>query len=92
MILMGERRPEQGHDPIAQHLIHRPLVPVHGGHHPLQHRVEELACFFGIAVGQQLHGALEVGEEYGDLLALAFEGGFRCQDFLDEVGWRVCLG
>jgi hypothetical protein len=47
---------------------------------------------FGVAVGEQLHGALQIGEQDGDLLPLAFEGGFGCQDFLDEVGWCVCLG
>jgi hypothetical protein len=30
-----------------------------------------LARLFGIAVGEQLHGALEVGEEDRDVLALA---------------------
>jgi hypothetical protein len=32
-------------------------------HHPFDHRVEELASFLGVAVGEQLHRALEVGEE-----------------------------
>ena len=33
MILMGKRRAEQRHDSIAQHLIHRALIMVHGIHH-----------------------------------------------------------
>ena len=33
----------------------------------------------------QLHRALHVGEEHGDLLALAFEGGLRIEDLVGEV-------
>jgi hypothetical protein len=29
--------------------------------------------FLGVAVGEQLHGALEIGEQHGDLLTLAFD-------------------
>jgi hypothetical protein len=63
-----------------------------GFHHPLDHRVEKFAGIFGIAVGEQLHGALEVGEQYRDLLAFAFEGRLRCEDLLGEVLRRVRIG
>ena len=36
--------------------------------------IEELARLLGVAVGQQLRGALEVGKQHRDLLALAFQG------------------
>jgi hypothetical protein len=36
--------------------------------------IENLARLLGIAVGQQLHRALEIGEQHGDLFALALEG------------------
>ena len=75
MILMGQRRAEQRHDPVAHHLVHGALVAVDRLHHPLEHRVEELPGFLGVPVGEQLHRALEVGEEHRDLLALALEGG-----------------
>ena len=48
---------------------------MHRLHHVLEDGVEELARLLGIAVGEQLHRALEVGEEHGDLLALTLEGG-----------------
>ena len=51
MILVGDGRPEQRHDPVAHHLVHGPLVAVDRLHHALEHRVEELARFLGIAVG-----------------------------------------
>ena len=73
VILMGDRRPEQCHDPVAHHLVHGALVVMDRLHHPLERRVEELAGLLGISIRQQLHRALEVGEEDGDLLALAFE-------------------
>ena len=39
--------------------------------------IEELPGLLGVAVGQQLHRALEVGKEHGDLLAFAFQGSLR---------------
>ena len=38
------------------------------------------------------HRALEVGEEHGDLLALAFEGALGGEDLLREMLRRVLLG
>ena len=58
-----------------------PFVAVHRRHHALEHGVEELAGLFGVAVGQQLHRALQVGEQHGDLLALAFEGASEVRIF-----------
>jgi hypothetical protein len=63
-----------------------------GFHHPLEDGIEELAGFFRVPISQQLHGALEVGEEHGDLFPLAFEGGLRGEDLLGEVLRGVGLG
>jgi plasmid stabilization system protein ParE len=60
-------------------------VAMHRLHHPFEDRIENLPRFLGITIGQQLHRALEVGKEDGDLLALAFEGRFRVEDLLGEV-------
>ena len=92
VILMGERRPEQRHDPVSHDLVHRPLVAVDGLHHVLKDRIQELAGLFGVAVGEQLHRAFEVGEEDGDLLALTFQGGARVEDARGEVLRSVRLG
>ena len=92
VVLVGERRAEQRHDPVAHHLVDGALVAVDGLHHPLEHGVEELARLLGIAVGEQLHRALEVGEEHGDLLALALERALRGEDLLGEVLGGVGLG
>jgi hypothetical protein len=73
VILVGQRRTEEGHDAVAHHLIHRAFIAVNRFHHPFEDRVEDPSCFLGIALGEQLHRALEVGEEDRDLLAFAFE-------------------
>ena len=41
---------------------------MHRVHHPLQHRVEDRPGLFRVALGQELHRALEISEEHGDLL------------------------
>ena len=74
VVLVGQRRPKQGHDAVAHDLVHRAFVAVHGRHQALQHRVEELPGLLGIALGQEFHRALEIGKQHGDLLALAFQG------------------
>ena len=87
VVLVGQRRAEERHDPVAHHLVDGALVAVDGLHHPLEDRVEELARLLGVAVGEQLHRALEVGEEDRDLLALAFEGACEVRIFSAR-----CLG
>ena len=88
---MRDRGAEQRHDPVPHDLVHRALVVVDGLHHLLQDGIEEPAGFLGVAVRQQLHRALDVGEEHGDLLALALEGIARSQDLLGEVPRGVGL-
>ena len=73
VILLGQRRAEERHDPVAHHLVDRAVVPVDGFHHELEDGVQDLARFLGIALRQQLHRSLQVGEEHGHLLALALE-------------------
>jgi len=92
VVLVGERRAEERHDAVAHHLVDRALVTVHGLNHPFEHRVEKLARFLGIAVGEQLHRTLQVSEEDRDLLALAFEGRLRGQDLLGEALRGVGFG
>ncbi len=85
VIFVRERRAKQRHNPVAHHLVDGALVPVDGLHHPLKDRIEELARFLGVAIGHELHRALQIGEQHGDLLALAFEGGLGGEDLLGEV-------
>jgi hypothetical protein len=89
VVLVGERRPEERHDAVAHDLVDGTLIAVNRLHHPLEYRVEDLACFLRIAVAEQLHRTFKVGEENCDLLALAFEGRLGGEDLLGEVGGRV---
>src|SRR5260370_13395760 len=88
---MTERRGKEGNNRVAHHLVDGTLVAVDGLHHAFQDGVEKLASLLGIAVGEQLHRALEVGEEDRDLLTLAFQGCLRGKDLLGEVLRRIRL-
>ena len=81
VIFMGDRRPEERHNAIAHDLVDRAFIAVHRRHHALDDGVEELTGLFRVAVGQQLHGALEIGKEHRYLLALAFQGTPGGEDF-----------
>src|SRR5262249_2508121 len=60
-------------------------------HHVLEDWVQELPRLLGVAVGEELHRALEVGEQHRDLLALALEGALRGEDLLGEMPGGVEL-
>jgi len=89
MILVSERRAEQRHDPISHHLVYGALVTVDRFHQMFEYWVKELSRLFRIAVGEQLHRSLEVGEKDCHLLALTLEGALRSQDLIGEVLRRV---
>jgi hypothetical protein len=64
---------------------------VDGLHHEPEDRVEDLPGFLRVAVGEKFHRAFEVGEQHGDLLALAFEGCLRAEDAFGEMLRGVAL-
>src|SRR5215813_2107276 len=92
MVLVGERRSEESHDPVAHHLAHRALKTVHGLHHELQDRIEYQAGLLGIAASEELHGIFEIGEEHCDLFVLALECGPAREDALRKMPGRVRVG
>jgi hypothetical protein len=83
---MGDRRAEQGHNAIAHDLVDGAFIAMDRRHHAFQHRIQELPGVLGITVGQEFHGALEVGKEHGHLLALAFQGAARGENLLGQIG------
>jgi hypothetical protein len=89
VVLVRQRGPEQRHDAVPQDLVDRALVAVHGSHQAFQDGIEELPGLLRITIGQEFHGAFEVGKEHRDLLALAFQGTAGGEDFLGEIGRRV---
>ena len=86
MILVSHGCAKQGHNAVAHDLVHRAFIAVHGCHQALQYGIEELARFLGVAVSQQFHGALDVGKQYSDLLAFAFQGIFAMRIFSTRCG------
>jgi hypothetical protein len=92
VILVRQRRAEQRHDAVAHDLVHRALVAMDGLHHVLEHWVEDLARVFGIAVGEEFHRSLQIGEQDGNVLALSLQRGLRGHYLLGEVRGRVRLG
>src|SRR5262245_21232197 len=91
MILMRQRCPEEGHDAVAHDLIHRALKAVHRLHHAFEHGIEDLPRLLGVTVREELHRALEVGEEDCHMLALAFERGPGEDDAFGKMFRRVSL-
>ena len=97
VVFMGNGGAKQGHNAVAQHLVHRALVAVHRVHHAVNGRVEELLGGFGVEVLDELGGVFDVGKQHRDLLAFAFEGSAGGKNLLGQmqrgVGWRglVCI-
>ena len=85
MVLVGNGSAKQGHNAIAQHLVDGTLEAVHGVHHVVQSRVEELLGGFGVETANQLGRVFEVGKQHRHLLALAFQGVPGSQDLLGEM-------
>ncbi len=89
---MGQRRAEEGHDAVAQHLVHRALEAVYGVHHGVQGRVEELLGGFRVEIPDQLGRVFDVGEQHRDLLAFACQGATGGEDLLCEMGRGIGEG
>jgi hypothetical protein len=68
VILVSNRRSEQGHDAVAHYLVHCAFVTMYSLDHVLEYGIENSARLLRVAVGQELHRTLEVSEEHGDLL------------------------
>jgi hypothetical protein len=73
-------------------LVDGAFVSVDGVHHQLEHRVENLASLFRIAIGEQFHRTLAIGEEDGDLLGLSLQRALGREDLLGSVSGSVRPG
>src|SRR5262252_6585714 len=74
MIFMGNGGAKQREDTIAQGLRHIALIAMHRLHHVLQGWIDDAPSLFGTKSFEEVHGALDVSEQYGDGLALAVRG------------------
>ena len=91
MILVGDGRAKEGHNPIAHNPVHGALIAVDRLNHALEHRVEELLRVLRVAVSKQLHRALNIREQHGDLLPLTLEGCPGGEDLIGKMLRRVIL-
>ena len=91
VVFVGDRGAEQRHDAVAHDLVDGAVEAVDRLHHPLEHGVEHLTGVLGVALGQQLEGPLEVGEEHGHVLALSQERLPGLEDLLGEMARGVAL-
>ena len=85
VILVGDGRAEQRHDPVAEELVHGALVPVHLGQHQLEGAGHEGVDLLGIEARGDRGEAGDVHEEHRDLLALALQRGPGGEDVLGKV-------
>ena len=86
---MRQGGPEEGHKAVAQHLVHSAFKAVHGVHHDVDGRVQELLGSFWIEVFDQLGRVFDVDKQHSDLFAFAFQGRTGGEDFFSEVWRRV---
>src|SRR5262249_21780410 len=91
MILVGDGRAEEGHNPIAHNPVHGALIVVDRLDHAFEHRIEELLRVLGVAVSKQLHRALNICEQHGDLLPLTLESCPGGEDLIGKMLGRVTL-
>jgi hypothetical protein len=89
VILVRDRRAEEGHDSIPGVLVHRPLEAVDTFGEDREEPIHDFVPLFGIDLLRELHRALHVGEQDGHLLPLAFESGLRLQDLLSQMPRRI---
>jgi hypothetical protein len=74
VVLLGHRRPEQGHDPVAGELVHRPAIfpdPLGQDRHEPAH---DLGPHLGVEALLQVHRPGHVGEQDGDVFAFSGDG------------------
>src|SRR5262250_1606922 len=75
MVFMRDRRAEQGEDTVAGLLGDITVIVMDGVDHQLQRRIDNGAGVLRVEVLDQLHRALDIGEQRGDGFALALERG-----------------
>jgi hypothetical protein len=91
VILVGDGRSEQRHDPVAEKLVDRALVAVNFGEHEIEGPAHQPVDLLGVEALRQRRKPRDIHEQYGHLLAFAGERAFRGKDLLGKVLGRVSL-
>src|SRR5215475_6908259 len=85
MVLVSYRRPEQSHDPVTAILVDGTFEAMDAVSEDAEEPIHDAVPILGIDRLREIHRALHVGEEDGDLLTLSFESAARREDLFDEV-------
>ena len=85
VVLMRDRRPEQRHEPIAEELVDRALIPVHLGQRDLEEAVDHQVELLRPQLRRQRAGADYVAEQDAHLLALTLDGAPHSRDLLTDM-------
>jgi hypothetical protein len=89
VVLVRDGRPEERHDAVARELVDEALEALDAARQDGEEALHDGAPGLGVELLGQLHRALHVGEQHGDLLALATEGVPRLEDLDGDVGRRL---
>jgi hypothetical protein len=89
---MGNGGTKQGHNAIAEDLVDGALEAVHGVHHMVDGRIEELLGRFRVEPPDEFRWVFEVGKQHRDVLALTFQDGTHGTNFVRKMRWRVGEG
>ena len=69
VVLVGDRSPEDGHDPVAGELVDRALEPGHRVGEDREEALHDRAPLLRVLLLGEVHRAADVREQDGDLLA-----------------------
>ena len=89
MVLVCNRRAEEGHDAVAGILIDRAFEAMDPVGEDREKPIHDLVPLLGIDLLGEIHRALHVREEDGHLFSLALEREARSENLLDQVTWGV---
>ena len=93
VVLVGDRRAEQGHDPVAGELVDRPLEAVDALAQDREEALHDPPPLLRVALLGELHRPHHVGEQHRHLLALPLERGAPTTDFsADRFTLRLARG
>ena len=88
-VLVRDGRAEERHHAVARVLVDRALEAVDLGGDGLEAAIDDLVDVLGVAPLGQAREPGDVGEEHGDLAALALDGRARLEHLVGEVLRRV---
>jgi hypothetical protein len=90
VILMGDWRSEQRHDPVAGVLVYGAFETVNPICEQTEEPIHDFVPLFGAHLRGELDRSFHIRKQHRHLLALAFEGGLGLKDLLGEMLW--CVG